>query len=218
MPCSRRGYLPRRVPSAGPARHRTDRTLWFCLCLCRHSPLNRHWAGGRAVPFAPEIAIHRGHRAQHMAHLVRRSPRPSCAAHTTPQALGHSADRARRSDLRLQGVGCCGARLRRGRSTRIARGVRVTARRAVRRHDPTRHRKIPRKNCAENLSLSRTVALNMLENAPARGTSKYIAGKKKSALWHVDYLRVVSPPERYGIEMRRRWCHPAALDVEPVPA
>lgn len=51
--------------------------------------------------------------------------------------------------------------------------------------------KIAKKNGAENLSLVRKSALNMLQNAPARGKRNSIAAKKKVALWRFDYLLVV---------------------------
>ena len=48
--------------------------------------------------------------------------------------------------------------------------------------------KIAKKNGAENLALVRKIALNMLQNAPARGKRDSIAAKKKMANWRVDYL------------------------------
>ena len=51
--------------------------------------------------------------------------------------------------------------------------------------------KISRKNGAENLSLLRKIAINMLQNAPVRGRRNSIAGKKKLAVWRFDYLLTV---------------------------
>lgn len=51
--------------------------------------------------------------------------------------------------------------------------------------------KIAKKNGAENLALVRKIALNMLQNAPARGNRSSIAAKKKMANWRFDYLLTV---------------------------
>ena len=51
--------------------------------------------------------------------------------------------------------------------------------------------KIAKKNGAENLALVRKIALNMLQNVPARGKRNSITAKRQSATRSVDYLRTV---------------------------
>ncbi len=51
--------------------------------------------------------------------------------------------------------------------------------------------KIAKRNGAENLSLARKIALNMLQNTPARGKRNSIAAKMEMAHCRFDYLLAV---------------------------
>ena len=50
------------------------------------------------------------------------------------------------------------------------------------------HARIAKRNGAENLSLVRKVALNLLQNAPRPGKTTSVAAKKRMATWRHDYL------------------------------